>query len=487
MGGYVTIGLDGKTLRLKSRPYAGAKRRSPMLATPILIRHLSMSPRKKAQAAFASAVLLLVLSGLAASVTIYHLLDSEKWVIHTLEVQAAVGDVDSTLVQAARSRSGYVISGAEDYRLQFEGAVPEISRKFERLRVLTSDNSSQQKLCGQLKDILDLRVVQLQKSVALKKQDPQNQRGQADFDRQSISPASEMTSVIREMRSQEEQLLEARQKSAHRLFILTIVILVIAFILALELLTVHFRLLTAELEAREGAERTARDSEESLRRLTGRLLQLQDAERRKFSRELHDSLGQYLVGVKMNLDMYSAQHKDHLLSEAIQLLDQSIAETRTISHLLHPPLLDEAGFCSAAKWYTEGFAQRSGIEVKANLPDDASRLPRPVALGLFRVLQESLTNIHRHSGSAKAEVALEILPYQVVLKIRDYGKGIAPELLDRFQAKGTNSGVGLAGMRERIRELGGQIRIEPSSPGTLISVVMPLSTSTARAGVSAAD
>ena len=170
-----------------------------------------------------------------------------------------------------------------------------------------------------------------------------------------------MTSVIREMRSQEEQLLEARQKSAHRLFILTIVILVIAFILALELLTVHFRLLTAELEAREGAERTARDSEESLRRLTGRLLQLQDAERRKFSRELHDSLGQYLVGVKMNLDMYSAQHKDHLLSEAIQLLDQSIAETRTISHLLHPPLLDEAGFCSAAKWYTEGFAQRSGI------------------------------------------------------------------------------------------------------------------------------
>ena len=221
--------------------------------------------------------------------------------------------------------------------------------------------------------------------------------------------------------------------------------------------------------------------------MTGRLLQLQDAERRKFSRELHDSLGQYLVGVKMNLDMYSAQHKDHLLSEAIQLLDQSIAETRTISHLLHPPLLDEAGFCSAAKWYTEGFAQRSGIEVKANLPDDASRLPRPVALGLFRVLQESLTNIHRHSGSAKAEVALEILPYQVVLKIRDYGKGIAPELLDRFQAKGTNSGVGLAGMRERIRELGGQIRIEPSSPGTLISVVMPLSTSTARAGVSAAD
>ncbi len=446
-----------------------------------------MSPRKKAQAAFASAVLLLVLSGLAAYVTIHRLLDSEKWVIHTLEVQAALGDVDSTFVQAARARSGYVISGADDYRLQFEGVIPEISRKFESLHALTTDNSSQQKLCAQLKDILDSRVVQLQKSVALKEQEPQNQRGQADFDRQSISMASDMTSVMREMRAQEQELLEERQSSAHRLFILTVVILVVAFIMALELLTVHFRLLTSELEAREDAERTARDSEESLRRLTGRLLQLQDAERRKFSRELHDSLGQYLVGVKMNLDMYSTQHKDHLLSEAIQLLDQSIAETRTISHLLHPPLLDEAGFSSAAKWYTEGFAQRSGIDIKLDLPDDVTRLPKPAALGLFRVLQESLTNIHRHSGSTKAEIALEMFPDSVLLKIRDYGKGIAPELLDRFQAKGTNSGVGLAGMRERIRELGGQIGIQPCSPGTLISVVMPLSTSSAKIEVSAAD
>jgi signal transduction histidine kinase len=446
-----------------------------------------MSPRKKAQVAFASAVLLLVLSGLAAYVTIHRLLESEKWVIHTLEVQAALGDVDSTFVQAARARSGYVISGADDYLLQFESAVPEISRTFERLRALTMDNSSQQKLCGQLKGILDSRVVQLQKSVALKKQDPQSQRGQADLDRQSISLASGMTSVTRDMRAQEQQLLQARQTSAHRLFILTVVILVVAFILALELLAVHFRLLTSELQARESAERTARESEESLRRLTGRLLQLQDAERRKFSRELHDSLGQYLVGVKMNLDMYSTQHKDHLLTEAIQLLDQSIAETRTISHLLHPPLLDEAGFPSAAKWYTEGFAQRSGIDIKLDLPDDVSRLPKPVALGLFRVLQESLTNIHRHSGSSKAEIALEISSDRVLLNIRDYGKGIEPELLDRFQAKGTNSGVGLAGMRERIRELGGQIRIQPCSPGTLISVAMPLSTTSTRAEVTAAD
>ena len=152
----------------------------------------------------------------------------------------------------------------------------------------------------------------------------------------------------------------------------------------------------------------ARDSEDSLRRLTGRLLQLQDAERRKFSRELHDSLGQYLAGVKMTLEMFATRHEETLLAEAIQLLDQAMAETRTISHLLHPPLLDEAGLSSAARWYLEGFAQRSGIEIKIDLPDNVGRLPKPVALGLFRVLQESLTNIHRHSESTKADVVLTL-------------------------------------------------------------------------------
>ena len=217
------------------------------------------------------------------------------------------------------------------------------------------------------------------------------------------------------------------QHHSKRLFILAIVVLMVTFILALIMFSVHYQLLTAELDAREQAERTVRDSEKSLRSLTGRLLQLQDEERRRFSRELHDSLGQYLAAVKMNLDMFSnSQPSNQLLSEAIHLLDQSIAETRTISHLLHPPLLDEAGFSSAAKWYLDGFAQRSGIAVKADLPSDMGRLPKPVELGLFRVLQESLTNIHRHSGSSRAEVALKLFPGKVMLEVRDFGHGIPP-------------------------------------------------------------
>jgi signal transduction histidine kinase len=438
-----------------------------------------MSPRKKAQAAFASAVLLLFLSGLAAYISINHLLKSEKWVIHTMEVQAAIGEIDSAYVRAGRARNGYVISGNGEFLRQFEEAAPEIAGKFQRLRDLTADNPRQQELNRQLDDVTSRRVGLLRQSIQLKKTEPANVQGQAEFDRQGVPLSSEMTSLMRQMRGAEQNLLVIRGKDTYRLFIVTIVTLVLAFVLALELLAIHYRLLSRELKAREDAEQTARDGEESLRRLTGRLLHLQDAERRKFSRELHDSLGQYLVGVKMNLEMFHSQRKDGLLSEALLLLDQSIAETRTISHLLHPPLLDEAGLSSAAKWYLEGFAQRSGIEVKVDFPEDVGHLSKPVALGLFRVLQESLTNIHRHANSTRAEVALELQPERVVLRVRDYGKGIAPAFLEEFQTKGAKSGVGLAGMRERVRELGGQLSIQCCRPGTLISVTMPLSAGSA--------
>jgi signal transduction histidine kinase len=446
-----------------------------------------MGPRKKAQVAFASAVLLLLLSGLAAYIAIDRLLVSEKWVNHSLEVRAALGDIDSAYVKAGRARSGYLISGNSDFLTQFEEAVPEIPRRLSRLSDLIRDNRTQRDLCSRLKVVTESRVDLLRASIDLKKRAPQDTESQADFDRRGVPLSSEMTSLNDQMRAQEDRLLAGREHTTHRLFVLTVVILAVAFILALELLAVHYRLLSTELNAREQAEQNARASEDSLRHLTGRLLQLQDIERRKFSRELHDSLGQYLVGVKMNLELFAKQRKDAFLAEAIQLLDQSISETRTISHLLHPPLLDEAGLASAATWYLEGFAQRSGIEVKLQLPDDVARLPKPLALGLFRVLQESLTNIHRHSNSSKADVALELSRDYAILTVRDYGKGIAPALLDTFRATGTNSGVGLAGMRERIRDLGGQLIIQTCTPGTLISVTLPIEQRERDARLAAAD
>jgi signal transduction histidine kinase len=445
-----------------------------------------MPPRKKAQAAFASALVLLLLSGWATYFATTHLLASEKWVIHTHEVRAAIGDVDSALSRVGRARSGYVNSGTGDFLNQFEAAASEIPPSLQHLRELTRDNPKQQELCSRLEDVTARRIALLRESIQLQKEAPRDE-GQVDLSRQAVPISSDITSIMQQMREEEQRLLESRERTSHRLLIVTVVILVVAFILALELFALHYRLLAAELTAREQAEQVARDREESLRRLTGRLLQLQDAERRKFSRELHDSLGQYLAGAKMNLEMFAAQRRDDFLPEAIQLLDQAIAETRTISHLLHPPLLDEAGLASAAKWYLEGFAQRSGIEVKVNLPEDVGSLSKPVALGLFRVLQESLTNIHRHSGSAKAEVMLDLLPDRVILKVRDYGKGIPPEVLSGFRTKGTNSGVGLAGMRERMCDLGGQLDIQPCAPGVLISATLPLSKRLEKTVASAAD
>jgi len=446
------------------------------------------SPRKTARFAFASAVILLCLSGLAVYITIVRLLESEQWVIHTHEIQSALGALDSVLAQAGRAHSAYVASGNAASLDRFEAAAADVSLADQHLRELTNDNPRQQERCRRLESSMQHRLELFRKSIKLHHASPGDSEGQAALTRQSIAHAAESTSILQQMRNEEAGLLSIRTKRSDRLFKIAVLTLASTFLLALAMFSVHYRLLSAELAARGNAERIARDSEASMRRLTVRLLQLQDEERRKFSRELHDSLGQYLAGVKMNLDMLSnSQPSDRLLTEAIELLDQSISETRTISHLLHPPLLDEAGFASAAKWYVEGFAQRSGIEVKADLPNGIGRLPKPVELGLFRVLQESLTNIHRHSGSSKAEVALKVLPHQVVLSVKDFGRGVPAELLEVFRASGTNSGVGLAGMRERIRELGGQLDIQSTSTGTLISASLPLQEKPTPSRVSAAD
>ncbi len=213
----------------------------------------------------------------------------------------------------------------------------------------------------------------------------------------------------------------------------------------------------------------------ALRRLSSRLLHVQDEERRRIARELHDSLGQYLTATKINLDLLAqSDHLSERLKEAQELLERAISDTRTLSHLLHPPLLDEAGLASAATWYVEGFGQRSGIKVTLEMPPDLQRLPVPVETALFRILQEALTNVHRHARSSAVEIRFCVEEAAVRLTIRDHGKGIPRHVLERFQKNGTNVGVGLAGIRERIKELGGSLQIDSSSSGTLLTITIPL-------------
>jgi signal transduction histidine kinase len=212
----------------------------------------------------------------------------------------------------------------------------------------------------------------------------------------------------------------------------------------------------------------------ALRKLSVKLLRVQDEERRRIARELHDSLGQDLTAAKISLDMLAQDiSSDSVhLQDAQQLVDRSIADTRTLSHLLHPPLLDEAGFVSAAKWYVEGFGKRSGITAQLHLPEGVHRFPRRTETALFRILQEALTNVHRHSGSRAVEVCVTADQSGVVLTVKDFGSGVPREVLDRFWKTGT-VGVGLAGIRERLKELGGTLEIESNSEGTLLKSTIP--------------
>jgi PAS domain S-box-containing protein len=221
-----------------------------------------------------------------------------------------------------------------------------------------------------------------------------------------------------------------------------------------------------------------RNAEEALRKLSGRLLGIQDQERRRIARELHDSLGQYLAGLKIAIDLLgnspSSEKNKELLAECRDILEKSITETRTLSHLLHPPLLDEAGFSSAASWFVSGFSQRSGIPVSLDLPPDMPRLSEAVEIALFRVLQESLTNVHRHSQAASAEIKVENDAEQITIEVMDHGHGMPDRVLQQLNGDGIKLGVGLAGMRERVHELGGNFEVTSDHGGTVIRASVPL-------------
>jgi signal transduction histidine kinase len=218
-----------------------------------------------------------------------------------------------------------------------------------------------------------------------------------------------------------------------------------------------------------------RIAEEHLRYLTGRLMQIQDAERRRVARDVHDGLGQYLVGVKMGIDQLGRRlahdptcHDS--LSEISVLLDQAINETRTISHLLHPPLLDEIGLGSALAAYADGFAKRSGISVTFDVARNLGRLDSDIETALFRVVQECLLNVHRHSNSATASVSLHRENGKIRLRVCDEGVGmISPK-----DSEGVGLGVGLLGIRERIRQLEGKLEIiSEKGKGTEVVALVP--------------
>jgi PAS domain S-box-containing protein len=220
-------------------------------------------------------------------------------------------------------------------------------------------------------------------------------------------------------------------------------------------------------------------AEESLRLLSGQLLHLQDQERRRIARELHDSAGQILAALGMNLSLVGSENGNiapraaKAIQESVGLVQELSRELRTISHLLHPPLLDEVGLASGLRSYLEGFTERSKISVDLELPEDLGRLQQDSETAIFRIVQECLTNIHRHSESPVARIRIRRTDSEVSLEVEDRGKGIPPEKRQAMDSGGT-AGVGIRGMRERLRQLGGSLEINSNDTGTVVVARLPV-------------
>lgn len=223
-----------------------------------------------------------------------------------------------------------------------------------------------------------------------------------------------------------------------------------------------------------------RDKEELLRQLSGHLMQAQDQERRRIARELHDNSGQTLAAIAVNLSRIENLVPDappkvkNLVADTAAMAEQTSREIRTVSYLLHPPLLEEAGLIAAINWLANGFTQRSGIRTEVDAPAQFDRLPADIEVTVFRIVQETLTNVARHSGSQTAFIKLTRQPGEVVLAVRDEGKGIPPEKLEKVHGNVSALGVGVAGVWERVRQFGGELEINSNSRGTTVMVVVPL-------------
>lgn len=238
--------------------------------------------------------------------------------------------------------------------------------------------------------------------------------------------------------------------------------------------------LEEEIKYRIEAERSAREAEASVRDLSQRLLRIQDEERRRLGRELHDSVGQLLVGAKMALDALTTEQGkrnwEAQIAEGRLILEETIREVRTMSYLFYPPMLEEMGLRTAVESYLEGFRQRSSLHIDFEVPKDFRRLPHETELVLFRVLQESLTNVHRHSGSPTAQIRLRMEDQRAVLEVQDQGKGAPAAALELSGDSIGALGVGLRGMNERVRQLGGKLELFSSKSGTIVRATVPLRT-----------
>ncbi len=381
------------------------------------------------------AAILLISTGIIGFVTVDRMASSRDLVTHTYRVSGLLKDLRSDIGNVHANFDLYLLSGSPMEVSHFDEQQQKELQIARDLRNLTNDNPLQQERLDEFQPVLQQDVNQLSACVRGRNCLAPGSAAPSAFLAEISGRRASLSDMLRSMESMEESLLQSRLQTWRRLFYRMVTILVACFSLALLLLFYNFGLLSREIERRKEQEQIKRNNSESYKMLSARILELQDVERRRIARELHDSVGQFLAGLKINLGRLQRRESEAtaqsypLLLESIELTDRAIGEVRTISHLLHPPLLDELGFHSAARWYVEGFAKRSGIHVNLHLAEVVERLPREIELALFRVLQESLTNVHRHAKASHVDIAVECTDDEVILVICDDGKGLSRDVL----------------------------------------------------------
>lgn len=400
---------------------------------------------------------------------------SRDWVIHTYQVRSQLNDLQLEVMRAGANGAPFLLTpGIERFTPSSQQS--ELARQtVEELARMTRDNPRQQERLEQLGRILkdNVALIDGQRSpddLRVYFSPAERKREQEIGDREK-----QIASIVRSMQDEEGLLLDQRLKAWDYLFKRNVLMLGLAFAVVTSMLAYNFHLLVAEVARTKDTEEKSRANADSYRLMSARILELQDFERRRIARELHDSVGQYLAGLKINLNQLENGARidaPALLRETVGLTDYAIQEVRTISHLLHPPLLEELGFLPAARWYVDEYGKRSEVKVSLIVSDPIERLPREVEIALFRVLQESLTNVYRHSGAQSVDVRIVCRDAHVSLTVADDGRGIPEDVLARFR-DGAASGIGLAGMRERLAEFGGEFKVESSSGGSVVEAVIP--------------
>ena len=442
-----------------------------------------MQPASSTTIRFASLILVFVTIlalGALAYFTERGIADNRDWVVHTYQVRSQLNDLQLEIIRAETSETSSLLIRGTDQLSQSREQSDLAYHTVTELRRLTRDNPRQQERLAQLD-----RMLAESASLIDGKRNPGDlavhlSPGERERQLEIGNDEKQIATIVKSMQDEEELLLDQRLKAWGYLFKRNVLMLGLAFTVVTLMLAYNFGLLVAEVARTKDTEKRSRANAESYRLMSARILELQDLERRRIARELHDSVGQYLAGLKINLNQLETGVRidaPALLRETVGLTDCAIQEVRTISHLLHPPLLEELGFLPAARWYVDEYGKRSQVKVSLLVNEPIERLPREVEIALFRVLQESLTNVYRHAAAQSVDIRIVCRDGHVTLTVADDGKGIPEEVLTRFRG-GAASGIGLAGMRERLAEFGGVFRVESSSGGSVVEAVIPTDAST---------